>query len=144
MFPIVTCSSLYMPWYICSAPFRNLRFLQKALRFLGIPRKRTMGSALFRNLRFLGILRTLTLVLAQVGAAISTVAHWGTVEMAAQTWARARVRAKVLVLGLGRVQRVCVRTFRSALRFLGIPRNCSAFCRKRRFLKSAEHIILYQ
>ena len=27
--------------YICSALFRNLRFLQKALRFLGIPRKRS-------------------------------------------------------------------------------------------------------
>ena len=25
------------------------------------------------------------------------------------------------------------------VRFLGIPRKCSAFCRKRRFLKSAEH-----
>ena len=30
---------------ICSTLFRNLRFLQKALRFLGIPRKRTMGHA---------------------------------------------------------------------------------------------------
>ena len=55
-----------------SALFRNLRFLQKALRFLGIPR---------------------TLALAQVGAAISTVVHWGTVEMAAPTWARAKARA---------------------------------------------------
>ena len=53
-----------------SALFRNLRFILKALRFLGIPR-----------------------TLAQVGAAISTVAHWGTVEMAAPTWARARARA---------------------------------------------------
>ena len=31
-------------------------------------------------------------------------------------------------------------TLRSALRFLDIPRKRSAFCRKRRFLKSAEHI----
>ena len=29
-------------WCICSALFRNLRFLQKALRFLGIPRKRAI------------------------------------------------------------------------------------------------------
>ena len=49
-----------------------------------------MGSTFFRNRRFLGIPRTLALALAQVGAAISTVAHWGTVEMAAPTWARAR------------------------------------------------------
>ena len=89
-----------------------------------------MGSSLFRNLRFLGIPKTL----AQVGAAISTAAHWGTVEMAAPTSARAKG------LGLDRIQRVCVRTFRSALRFLGIPRKRSTFCRKRRFLKSAEHI----
>ena len=106
-----------------SVLFRNLHFLQKALRLLGIPRKRidffvekvyrsevmasftycdvhqcTMGSALFRNLRFLGIPRTLAL--AQVGAAISTMAHWGTVEMAAPTWARG------LGLGLDRIQRV--------------------------------------
>ena len=27
-------------------------------------------------------------------------------------------------------------------RFLGIPRKCSAFCRKRRFLKSAENIAI--
>ena len=37
----IVCSmrgfSIYI--YICSALFRNLRFLQKALRFLGIPRK---------------------------------------------------------------------------------------------------------
>ena len=59
-----------------SALFRNLRFLQKALRFLGIP-------------------RTLALALAQVGAAISTVPQWATVEMAAPTWARARARARM-------------------------------------------------
>ena len=53
-----------------SALFRNLHFLQKALRFLGIPR---------------------TLALAQVGAAISTVPQWATVEMAALTWARTRM-----------------------------------------------------
>ena len=92
---------------LCSSLFRNLRFLQKALHFLGIPR-----------------------TLAQVGAAISTVARWGTVEMAAPTWARAKGLG--LGLGLDRIQRVCVRTFRSALRFLGIPR-------RRRFLKSAEY-----
>ena len=28
---------------------------------------------------------------------------------------------------------------KSKVRFLGIPRKCSAFCRKRRFLKSVEH-----
>ena len=28
-------------------------------------------------------------------------------------------------------------------RFLGIPKKRSAFCRKRRFLKSAEHIYMY-
>ena len=55
-----------------STLFRNLRFLQKALHFLGIP-------------------RTLALALAQVGAAISTVPQWATVEMAAPTWARARM-----------------------------------------------------
>ena len=54
-----------------SALFRNLRFLQKALRFLGIP-------------------RTLALALDQVGAAISTVPQWARVEMAAPTLARAR------------------------------------------------------
>ena len=62
---------------ICSALFRNLRFLQKVLCFLGIPK--TLALAL---------------AIAQVGAAIFTVAHWGTVEMAAPTWARARARAR--------------------------------------------------
>ena len=38
----------------------------------------------------------------------------------------------------------CARTFRSALRFLGIPRKRSAFCRKHRFLKSAEHKLIYR
>ena len=33
----ITCSSRAI--YIYSALFRNLRFLQKVLRFLGIPRK---------------------------------------------------------------------------------------------------------
>ena len=101
-----------------------------------------MGSALFRNLRFLGIPKTLALALAlaQVGTAISTVGHWGTVEMAAPTWASAKGLGLGLGLGLDRIQRVCMRTFRSALCFLGIPRKRSAFCRKRRFLKSAEHI----
>ena len=61
----------------------NLRFLQKALRFLGIP-------------------RTLILDLAHVGATISTVPQWATVKMAAPTWARdgphpACVRAHVQV-----------------------------------------------
>ena len=64
-----------------------------------------MRSALFRNLRFLGIPRILALALAQVGAAISTVVHWGTVEMAVPTWAR----AKGLRLGLDHIQRVCMR-----------------------------------
>ena len=41
-----------------------------------------------------------------------------------------------LGLGLDRIQCGCMRTFRSALRFLGIPR-------KRRFLKIAEHIIIH-
>ena len=54
-----------------------------------------MGSALFRNLRFLGIPRTLALALTQVGDAISTVPQWDTVEMAAPTWARPRVRARM-------------------------------------------------
>ena len=58
--------------YICFALFRNLRFLQKALRFLGIP-------------------RTLALALTQVGATISTVPQWATVDVAAPTWARARM-----------------------------------------------------
>ena len=49
-----------------------------------------MGSALFRNLHFLGVPRTLAL--AQVGAAISTVSQWATVEMAAPTWAGVRAR----------------------------------------------------
>ena len=52
--------------------------------------------------------------------------------MAAPTWARAKGLG--LGLGLDRIQRVCVRTYRSALRFLGIPR-------KRRFLKSADNYI---
>ena len=56
-------------------------------------------SELFRNLLFLGIPRTLAL--AQVGAAISTVPQWATVEMAAPTWARARVRVNInLVVAL--------------------------------------------
>ena len=113
--------------YICSALFRNLRFLQKALRFLGIPRKmqrrperahaRThagccpalaqVGAAI-STVPILALTLALALALAHVGAAISTVVHWGTVEMAVPTWARARV--------------------------LGIPR-------KRRFLKSSDSMV---
>ena len=102
-----------------SALFRNLRFLQKALCFLGIPR---------------------TLALAQVSAAISTVPQWAMVEMAAPTWARARMGTEEMAAPTWARARAgphpacaCARTFKSALRFLGIPR-------KHRFLKSAEHI----
>ena len=96
---------IHVRTYICSALFRNLRFLgiprKRAIliEWRAFCRKRTMGSVLFRSLRFLqktlrflGIPRTLPL--AQVGAAISTVPQWAMVEeMAAPTWARARARA---------------------------------------------------
>ena len=58
-------------------------------------------------------------------------ARMGTVEMAAPTWARAG-QHPACVRACARLGRRCV--------FLGIPRKRSAFCRKRRFLKSAEHI----
>ena len=54
----------------------------------------------------------------------------GTVEMAAPTWARAGQHPACV--------RACARSGRRCV-FLGIPRKRSAFCRKRRFLKSAEH-----
>ena len=69
--------------------------------------------------------------------------QWATVEMAVPTWARARA------LGIPRKHsafcRKC-RFLKSAdpmVRFLGIHRKCSAFCRKCRFLKGAEHIRIH-
>ena len=66
--------------------------------------------------------------------------------MAAPTWARARagphpacVRANVHV---GAALSIESAPFYRMARFLGIPRKRSAFCRKRRFLKSAEHIYI--
>ena len=38
---ILCLTYIYIYIYICSALLRNLHFLQKALRFLGIPRKRS-------------------------------------------------------------------------------------------------------
>ena len=74
------------------------------------------------------------------------------VEMAAPTRARAKARARARARA--GPHPVCVRAnvhvgaalsiestpFYRMARFLGIPIKCSAFCRKRRFLKSAEHI----
>ena len=67
--------------------------------------------------------------------------------MAAPTWARARARARVRAR-MGTVEqhpacvRACARSGRRCV-FLGIPIKRSAFCRKRRFLKSAVHIYRY-
>ena len=84
------------------------------------------------------------------------------VEMAVPTWARAKARARARARARAKAKAraragphpACVRAnvhvgaalsiesapFYRTARFLGIPRKCSAFCRKRRFLKSAEHI----
>ena len=88
-----------------------------------------MGSALFRNLSFLGIPRTLAV--AQVSAAISTVPQWATVEMAAPTWARARMGTVEMAAPIWARDGphpmtyvcACVRRFRSALRFLQKARH---------------------
>ena len=67
----------------------------------------------------------------------------GMVEMAAPTWARARV------LGIPRKRSAFCRKhrfLRSAdpmVRFLEIPRKRSAFCRKHRFLKSADPMVAF-
>ena len=43
----------FFVWYICSALFRNLCFLQKVLRFLGIPRKRSADMNVCRYTRWM-------------------------------------------------------------------------------------------
>ena len=74
--------------------------------------------------------------------------------MAAPTWARAKARARAKVragphptcvranVHVGAALSIESSPFYRMARFLGIPRKRSAFCRKRRFLKSAEHIYI--
>ena len=70
--------------------------------------------------------------------------------MAAPTWARAKARARARAgphpacvranVHVGAALSIESAPFYRMARLLGIPRKRSAFCRKRRFLKSAEHI----
>ena len=68
--------------------------------------------------------------------------------MAAPTWARAKARARAgphpacvhANVHVGAALPIESAPFYRMAHFLGIPRKRSAFCRKRIFLKSAEHI----
>ena len=71
--------------------------------------------------------------------------------MAALTWARAKARARAgphpacvrVNVHVGAALSIESAPFYRKARFLGIPRKCSTFHRKRRFLKNAEHIHTY-
>ena len=75
--------------------------------------------------------------------------------MATPTWAGAKARDRARTragphpacvranVHVGAALSIESAPFYRMARFLGIPRKRSAFCRKRRFLKSAEHIYIY-
>ena len=119
---------------ICSALFRNLRFLQKVLRFLGIPRKRNADLNVRAHTRWM---RSCSIPSPSPGRCC----HFDHDPLGQPDTVRAPTVSDARHGSDTARQRVpwCAIYRKRAILYGTLSRKRSAFYRKRIFLKSAKH-----